>query len=306
MQYLIKGQFEKKYKRFLCNDFQVEFKSPSNSTDLSPKIKSKGRPRLSYEESSERSKRRQINKIRSIFCQEELQRAAEHRHNKQVFVSLKKKKDNQEKEKEDEYFSNTVLAMYMDLDLTKSKYNTLRFYNEKLLGDKNYPSYPKILSAKTQCYPENIHVTDNGASVELQSLLDHTVRRLISSLDSKVLGALQNKLLVLHSKWGMDGASSQQVLKQNKAKDINKEALSSKIIIDKDASISNVIDEELNRSDHSVYIISFVPLELKSDNEIIWVNDRPSSVRFCRPIKFEFITENTINVLKEYNYRKNK
>ncbi|EFN81128.1 hypothetical protein EAI_00045, partial [Harpegnathos saltator] len=105
-----------------------------------------------YEESSERSKRRRINEIFSTFCQEQLNRAAYHQHDKQTFVPAKKEKDNEE----DEHFSDTVLAMYMDLDLTKSKYNTLRSYNEKLLGDKSYPPYPKVLSAKTRCYPENI------------------------------------------------------------------------------------------------------------------------------------------------------
>ena len=258
--------------------------------------KEKGRPRVPYEESSERSKRRRISKIRTMFCQEELHRAA--RHDK--LVPIKKEKDNEER---DERFSDTVLAMYMDLDLTKSKYNTLRSYNKKLLSGKSYPPYPKILSAKTRCYPENINVTDNGASVDLQSLLDHTACRLIYSIDPEVLSSLQDKLLILHSKWGMDGASSQQVFQQNRAKNINTETTSSKVVnTDEDASMSNAIDEHPNTSDHSVFIISFVPLELKLENENIWVNDRPSSIRFCRPIKFEFIAENAINTLCEYNY----
>lgn len=195
--------------------------------------------------------------------------------------------------------------MYMDLNLTKSKYNTLRSYNEILLGNKNYPPYPKVLSAKTRCYPENIYVTDNGASVELQSLLDHTVRRLISSIAPKILDSLQDKLLILHSKWGMDGASNQQVIQNKviKGQPTIRRQTSSKVVnTDEDASINNKIDEHPNRSDHSVFIISFVPLELRFDNNIVWVNDRPSSIRFCRPIKFEFITENAINTLNEYNY----
>lgn len=69
----MRGQFEKKFKCFLDNDFAVNFilnwseivdetsmvpttsTSTSNSIDLSSK--EKGRPRVSYEESSERSKR---------------------------------------------------------------------------------------------------------------------------------------------------------------------------------------------------------------------------------------------------------
>lgn len=192
--------------------------------------------------------------------------------------------------------------MYMDLDLTKSKYNTLRSYNEKLLGHKNYPPYPKVSSAKTRCYPEDIHVTDNGANIELQSLLDHTIRRLIYSIAPEILGSLQDKSLILHSKWGMDGASSQQVLQQKRVKNTNKETSSKAVNTAEDASTSNEIDEHSNRSDHSVFIISFVPLELRLNHEIIWINDRPSSIRFCRPIKFEFVAESAINTLNEYNY----
>jgi hypothetical protein len=118
------------------------------------------------------------------------------------------------KEEDDERFIDTVLAMYMDLEMTKSKYDTLRTYNQQLFGSKSYPPYPKVVIAKKRCYPEGIVITDRGASIEEQPLFDHTIRRLVSSLDPEVLRSLRNKTLVLYSKWGMDGASSQQVIQQ--------------------------------------------------------------------------------------------
>lgn len=59
--------------------------------------------------------------------------------------------------------------MYMDLRLSKATCETLR-YNLLMFDSKNYPPYDKIRSAKENCYPENIKVSEYGASVKLQSL----------------------------------------------------------------------------------------------------------------------------------------
>ncbi|KYQ54665.1 hypothetical protein ALC60_06472 [Trachymyrmex zeteki] len=99
--------------------------------------------------------------------------------------------------------------MYMDLGMTKSKYQKLRMYNEDLHGDKLYPSYEDIKKAKEKRYPKDIIVIENGASVKLQSLLDHTVYRIFLTLDKEKFHALNSRELVLYGKWGMDGASGQ-------------------------------------------------------------------------------------------------
>lgn len=52
-------------------------------------------------------------------------------------------------------------------------------------------------------------------------------------------------------------------------------------------------------------MISFVPLQITSkNNKVMWINDRPSSVRYCRPIKFTFMKETPSTTLQEYNYYK--
>ncbi|EFN88661.1 hypothetical protein EAI_08005, partial [Harpegnathos saltator] len=42
-----------------------------------------------------------------------------------------------------------------------------------------YPSYKNLSVAKKECYPELIEITEKGASVILQSLIKHTIKRLI-------------------------------------------------------------------------------------------------------------------------------
>ena len=40
-----------------------------------------------------------------------------------------------------------------------------------------------------------------------------------------------------------------------------------------------------SKSDKNVFGICFVPLQLKSDERVIWSNKTPSSILYCRPIK---------------------
>jgi len=147
----------------------------------------------------------------------------------------------------------------MDLEMTRDKYEKLRMYNENLHGDKLYSPYENIREAKRKCYPKEIIVTENGASVKLQSLLDHTVHRIFLTLDKETLQALNNNELVLYGKWGMDGNSSQQTTRQQwseqKKTSVNNRSNDS----DNNASDDNDAYEE-NLSDRAVFIISFVPI----------------------------------------------
>lgn len=239
-----------------------------------------GRPRTSYDLGSERTKRRRVQDLRSHFATEELSKAA-------VTQSSQTDESATENALPDQNdFIIGTLAMYMDLDLSRDKYNTLRSYNNILLGNKHYPSYDKLLKAKTECYPNKIYITERGAEVELQSLLDHTAQKILKCKNFKIL---KDDSFILNGKWGMDGASGQQTFKQMWS---NKNDADSTKFIEKDFS------------DKSVFCICYVPLELSSKKDgVIWKNDRPSSVRYCRPIKFEFTKESTANTREEYlNY----
>lgn len=51
---------------------------------------------------------------------------------------------------------------------------------------------------------------------------------------------------------------------------------------------------------NSLFVASVIPLEsISSHNATVWINRTPQSVRFCRPLKNEFIKETKEHILKE-------
>ena len=97
--------------------------------------------------------------------------------------------------------------MLTDVGLTKGQYNKLKGYLGRIL-----PNYNEVLEVKKECYPDEIIITENSAEIKLQSLLDNTTMRLAKSVKS--LDLQNTDKLVLISKWGMDGSSSQAEYKQ--------------------------------------------------------------------------------------------
>jgi hypothetical protein len=163
-----------------------------------------------------------------------------------------------------------TLALLNAINLSKYQYYVLR----KTLIEKELcqlPSYQKILTAKKLCYPpspDDIMVTETGAKVKLQALLDLTAKKLI-----KITGVhFKLSVLKLICKWGCDGSSSHSTYKQN----------------------HNAGD---TFSDSSVFMVSLVPLRLMCGDTIAWENPRPSATAYCRPVMFEFIKE-TEQVIK--------
>ena len=109
----------------------------------------------------------------------------------------------------------------------------------------------------------------------------------------------------------MDGASGQQTTRQKWSSNETEV-----LVVDQSENNieeSAIFDEEpegvssnqlpiKNMSDKSVFGICFVPLQLKSDRNIIWVNNKPSSIFYCRPIKFQFTKEEKNFVKEQYKY----
>lgn len=62
------------------------------------------------------------------------------------------------------------------------------------------------------------------------------------------------------------------------------------------ATRSNIVSEE------SVFATSLVPLQIKgaTSGETLWLNPSPSSPRYCRPLKFEYIKEDPETTTREY------
>lgn len=167
----------------------------------------------------------------------------------------------------DLFTKEEALALITDTKLTKYQYEHLR--NQcKLKNYHMFPRYASILAAKKECYPSKTAISESG--VELQSLLDQTVRRLLLVPDIKdnIVTAPEALMLVLESKWGCDGSSGQSVYKQNFLNP--------------------------NLTDESVFMSSLVPIQLTDildSTNIFWKNKRPSSTNYCRPISFHFAKE---------------
>lgn len=167
--------------------------------------------------------------------------------------------------------------LFVNNQLTTHQYNNIRKQVKKL-GHSVFPSYRFVKAEKENCYPPEhaVTVTEVSAEINLQDLLDITIRRIVT-LQNEVfkhcLFDLPGKSFTLLCKWGCDGSSAQSRYKQKL--------------------------ESLEHSDENLFAISFVPLRLImtnnkiGDTSIIWQNRRASSTRYCRMIRFIYRKETT-------------
>lgn len=185
-----------------------------------------------------------------------------------------------------EMSGDEALVDFIDAKLTKQQYKDIR----KSLRQKKYivyPSYEKVAAAKKLCYPSDIKVNETSAEVKLQSLLNHTCSRILK-LQADVITSLKPEVTVnlrLLCKWGCDGSSGHSEYKQGFTNE--------------------------DSSDASIFLTSIVPLQIVgSDNEhkeiVIWKNPRPSSPRYCRPIRVQFLKETVVSTNLERQHVENQ
>ncbi|GBL88809.1 Enolase-phosphatase E1 [Araneus ventricosus] len=170
-----------------------------------------------------------------------------------------------------------ALSLLINGKLTKFQYNLIR--NSALEEDSTlYPNYEAVIKAKRMCYPKNIFLRETSAQAPLQDLLNHTVKRLVKSLDEVFLSFEDNvNNICLISKWGIDGSSGQSEYKQH--------------------------FEDTTATGASIFVSSLVPLKLifgslDEQHTAQWQNPRPSSPRYCRPIRLQFVPKST-QILKQ-------
>nr|XP_047123607.1 uncharacterized protein LOC124806596 [Hydra vulgaris] len=179
-----------------------------------------------------------------------------------------------------ELYTETALSILMEAKLSKHQYCIIR--SAAIANSSSFlPSYEKLKEAKKMCYPEDITVTEISAEVKLQSLLNHTFLRIIKTqqdvIDSLNVNILSNFILIL--KWGFDGSSGHSEYKQRFA--------------------------DGRYSDANVFLTSLVPLQLLCTNSvldqdvILCKNRTPTSTRFCRPIRLQFLFENVHTTINE-------
>lgn len=147
--------------------------------------------------------------------------------------------------------------------MTKNSYNLTRL-GAKKHGVDIYPSYDRIRLAKDRCYPKNIMVSEVGASVPLQDLLNHTLLRLCETVDFDEninYGELYTQFKLI-CKWGCNGSSGHSDYHQK---------------------FKNTVtdDCETSMTDSSVFLFSLVPLRLvahcnnTNEKSILWEKSIP-------------------------------
>lgn len=260
---------------------------------------SPGRPQKSFSDLCERNKRRKTENLRTsdldvlaYATQMKLRETGEVEASKIVKVltrsprkakkyaaAVKQQADKQEKEVSTKLAHLRSLFMFVEAGLTQAQYEVVRDTNPGF-----YPCYSILKKLKKECYPEIHSITETCAEVRVQSLMDHTIKRLLLHLGEEVLAQLtesEKQSFLLISKWGCDG--SQQV--QYKMK------------------FENETD-----SDANIFQSSVVPLQLVygTERKIIWQNPTPSSPRYCRPIRIRFVKENSDVTNEEIEYVENQ
>lgn len=277
--------FMKKNQSWLDGTFEIPIET----------IFPQGRPPKSFDELSERSKRRKTEQIRASVSDEVIVHAAQsvlqttgHRTASKILKDITnspRRASDYSKAYSKVTESNDIppltpmeaLKMYIEADFSRRQYEIVRATNPK-----HFPCYNLVLKAKQECYPpkESLRITATGAESNLQCLMTLTVTRLAKYLEDVLirLNEQEKKSLMIICKWGCDG-SQQSKFKQ---------------------SFCNETD-----SDANIFMSSFVPLRIvcgKEGNKIVWQNPTPSSSRFCRPIRFRFVKETTDVTKEEIQY----
>lgn len=297
------------YRKFKKSHFNLKKCEQSNEAWLNQAIISSGcaenqggRPRVEFASASLKVKKRLVKPLLETHSKEELALATEISYrasgSKNAASAIQqiaetpsqatkfKNYCNKGIDKDHDTFSpEEALALFIDLQLSQTQYQYLRnALKSKGLKDV-FPSYHKLLSAKKECYPDNLSVSEKVAEVDLQSVLDHTTNRLIINTQKEVLYSFTcNNTnmpinLKMFCKWGADGSGGKNSFKQ----EFQTEAF----------------------DDTSIMTTSFVPLRLvyedNDKNTILWKNPRVSSTRFCRPVRIQYVKENNEIIKKEFS-----
>ena len=289
----IKERFLKQNKNWLDTVITLPFYPQLSSSSST----SGGRPSVVFSKCSERSKRRKVDSLRSTSTAElvyaaQMNLRAEGNVDAAAVVkdsifttptrARKIRMAYQRSNNEVVRLSgDEALSVLVEAQLTKHQYKIIQEQDKK-----RFPPYGKVLEAKKRCYPkpEFITVTGRSAEVKLQAILDHTVDCIRNMQNDVILSLTTEQLnsLLLISKWGCDGSSGHSQYKQ--------------------------VFENDGDSDSSIFVTSFVPLQLISDEPnsskkiIVWQNPRPASPRFCRPVRLQFIQETSDIITQEKLY----
>lgn len=260
-------QFEKKNKMWLDGELVL--------VDL---ISNAGRPIMNFSDCQESAKKKRVYDIvKEIPCEELMSAASTSlyragKRNASTVVSSMASDEEMPKRiktfiqsddnKPIKYTAEEALALYIDGGYTK------RVYMDLVCGTKQrnaniFPSYDVLRSAKKLCYPNGLQVSDHSFEVTLQSLVDHTVARLFTAHRQELQITDSNKAAEITAiyKWGCDGSSGHATYRQ---------------------SFDNI---DACMIDQYMFAVCLVPLQIVFGSTVVWQNTKPSTTRYCRPLK---------------------
>lgn len=173
-----KKRFITTYNSFLNNNFIVDFKDIIDNSSLNNpiinqsnndtvKIKAAGHPRVSYDEASKSTKKRRCQKLASSYTEDELLQALQLKQRQSGIHS--ESLDTEVESAHENCSTDKVLAMYLDLRISKGKYYKLKKHIASIYPNTNISTYQQLVKAKKRCYPKHIEISEMGASVEFIS-----------------------------------------------------------------------------------------------------------------------------------------
>ena len=172
----------------------------------------------------------------------------------------------------------SALALKTHTNLSDQQYQILRNASLKQNADI-YPTLINLKTAQKMCYPTNIHIGETEAKVELQSMVDHTLVRVVSMSSEKLSNFVDSSDDgVFYFKSGFDGASSQSVYNQKYD----------------ETNLQFGIENE-----QSLFMTAITPLKFTLGNKTIWLNEKPSSPHFCRPLHLQYKKETKETLVEE-------
>ena len=257
--------FKKRHQVWLKSEFNIP-ESVKNSVEHSStgdiSRHSRGRLQKSFQESSEKTKKRRVESLVHLWQPEELNYAAT--ISARSFATNKNKSENL-------LSPPKALALYLDLDLSERKYDLLRATVNAVHKDC-YPSLYALKQFKKQFLPVNTKITETTAGVDLQEILNKTAESIVTLVDID-----QSTTTTLVCKWGFDGSSGHSAYKQ--------------IFVDSDNTAEFLF----------LIALCPLKLVNDNTGKELWKNPHPSSTLYCRPLKFTFIKENATLIINEEN-----
>jgi hypothetical protein len=284
-------EFEKANLDWIKSDFEFDFKEKVKRKESSQDPLAKGAPNKSFEESASATKRTKISKHSDLSQNNiqlglaSVQLSAKRNKNLDLQKILKAVIENPQNVI-DKLMTQSLVIMSPSegleflLHLNLSKFQYLQMRNEsKSRGADLYPTYDEILKAKAECRPEEISVSETLVEVSYKSLIRHTTQRIF-----KIPNPTLNKILK-----ETQGNSTDWTIRFNTGFD--------------GATGYSRYDQKFQTNSENQYedgLISVVltPLSLTYKNQIVWSNPVPQSIKFVRPVMFEFAKETTQKILQ--------